>query len=124
MHWIFFLGLQSLQDLFLINPIRPIWPTHPDWNPGGWKDGAAMLVQMENQSWEGAEDVAENDFDDEDILSNVKSEAENDKKEMILSWVDESEPEKYESEHPAEVLLSSLNIKSQHTALLNVLLDW
>ena len=48
-----------------------------------------MLVQMENQSWEGAEDVAENDFDDEDILSNVKSEAENDKKEMILSWVDE-----------------------------------
>ena len=39
-----------------------------------------MLVQMENQSWEGAEDVAENDFDDEDILSNVKSEAENDKK--------------------------------------------
>ena len=83
-----------------------------------------MLVQMENQSWEGAEDVAENDFDDEDILRNVISEAENDKKEMILSWVDESGPEKYESEHPTEVLLSSLNIESQHTALLNVLLDW
>ena len=44
-----------------------------------------MLVQMENQSWEGAEDVAENDFDDEDILRNVISAAENDKKEMILS---------------------------------------
>ena len=49
-----------------------------------------MLVQMENQSWEGAEDVAEIDFDDEDILRNVISEAENDKKrEMILSQEDE-----------------------------------
>ena len=73
----FFLAYNPL-DLLLINPIGPIWPTHPDWNPGGWKDGAAMLVQMENQSWEGAEDVAEIDFDDEDILRNVISEAEND----------------------------------------------
>ena len=31
----------------------------PCWNPGCWENGDAVLVQVEQQSWKGADDVAE-----------------------------------------------------------------